>query len=203
MRMNTHMNRRKILTGLTLMGLAACSGNTSSRIGADGLPLPQVYKISPNDIGDIQFRMLDSVNTLRQAAGVPAVELDAQLNAAAATHSRDMSAQNRPWLFGSDGSSPLDRAKRAGFQGQVIGENISESYETELETLAAWMRQTDTRSVILDPKARRMGIAWFQEPSSKLWWTLSMGSSPVIVTSMAPTTSSPAGTQEPFKLGDF
>lgn len=203
MRMSTHMNRRKILTGLTLMGLAACSGNTSARIGADGLPLPQVYKISPDDIGDIQFRMLDSVNTLRQAAGVPAVELDAQLNAAAATHSRDMSAQNRPWLFGSDGSSPLDRVKRAGFQGQVIGENISESYETELETLAAWMRQTDTRSVVLAPKARRMGFSWFQEPSGKLWWTLSMGSSPVIVTSMAQTTSSPADTQEPFKLGDF
>lgn len=201
--MSTHMNRRKILTGLTLMGLAACSGNTSARIGADGLPLPQVYKIGPNDIGSIQFRMLDSVNTLRQAAGVPAVELDAQLNAAAATHSRDMSAQNRPWLFGSDGSSPLDRAKRAGFQGQVIGENISESYETELETLAAWMRQADTRSVVLDPKARHMGIAWFQEPAGKLWWTLSMGSSPMVVTPAVQTTSTSAETQVPFQLGNF
>ena len=197
------MNRRKILTGLTLMGLAACSANTSARIGADGLPLPQVYKIGPNDTGDIQFRMLDSVNTLRQAAGVPAVELDAQLNAAAATHSRDMSAQNRPWLFGSDGSSPLDRAKRAGFQGQVIGENISESYETELETLAAWMRQADTRGVVLDPKARRMGIAWFQEPAGKLWWTLSMGSDAVIGVSVVQTTSKSADTQVPFQLGNF
>ena len=188
------MNRRKILTGLTLMGLAACSANTSARIGADGLPLPQVYKIGPNDTGDIQFRMLDSVNTLRQAAGVPAVELDAQLNAAAATHSRDMSAQNRPWLFGSDGSSPLDRAKRAGFQGQVIGENISESYETELETLAAWMRQADTRGVVLDPKARRMGIAWFQEPAGKLWWTLSMGSDAVIGVPIVQSTSTSADT---------
>ncbi len=197
------MNRRKILTGLTLMGLAACSANTSARIGADGLPLPQVYKIGPNDTGDIQFRMLDSVNTLRQAAGVPAVELDAQLNAAAATHSRDMSAQNRPWLFGSDGSSPLDRAKRAGFQGQVIGENISESYETELETLAAWMRQADTRGVVLDPKARRMGIAWFQEPAGKLWWTLSMGSDAVIGVSVVQTTSTSADTQVPFQLENF
>lgn len=197
------MNRRKILTGLTLMGLAACSANTSARIGADGLPLPQVYKIGPNDTGDIQFRMLDSVNTLRQAAGVPAIELDAQLNAAAATHSRDMSAQNRPWLFGSDGSSPLDRAKRAGFQGQVIGENISESYETELETLAAWMRQADTRGVVLDPKARRMGIAWFQEPAGKLWWTLSMGSDAVIGVSVVQTTSTSADTQVPFQLGNF
>lgn len=203
MRMSMHMNRRKILTGLTLVGLAACSGNTSARIGTDGLPLPQVYKISSSDTDDIQFRMLDSVNTLRQAAGVPAVELDAQLNAAAATHSRDMSAQNRPWLFGSDGSSPLDRAQRAGFRGQVVGENISESYETELETLAAWMRQADTRSVILDPKARRMGISWFQEPAGKLWWTLSMGSNAVVIAPAIQAASTSTDTQVPFQLGSF
>jgi len=170
-----------MLVGLALGALAACSGSTSARIGPDGLPLPQVYKISPSDTGDIQFRMLDSVNALRQAAGVPPVELDGQLTAAAATHSRDMSIQNRPWLFGSDGSSPLDRALRAGFQGQIVGENISESYETELETLAAWINQTDTRNVILDPEARRMGFAWFQEPAGKLWWTLNMGSNQSMV----------------------
>jgi len=175
------MLRRKMLVGLALGALAACSGSTSARIGPDGLPLPQVYKISPSETGDIQFRMLDSVNALRQAAGVPPVELDGQLTAAAATHSRDMSIQNRPWLFGSDGSSPLDRALRAGFQGQIVGENISESYETELETLAAWINQTDTRNVILDPEARRMGFAWFQEPAGKLWWTLNMGSNQSMV----------------------
>lgn len=174
------MFRRQIVVGLALAVLTACSSNTSSRIGADGLPLPQIYDIGPGDTSDIQFRMLDSVNTLRQAAGVSPVELDSQLTAAAATHSRDMSVQNRPWLFGSDGSSPLDRARRVGFRGQIVGENISESYETELETLAAWMKQADTRSVILDPTARRMGFAWFQEPAGKLWWTMNMGADPVL-----------------------
>lgn len=154
--------------------MAACT-STAGRIGPDGLPLPQVYRIEDGDTADIQFRMLDSINSLRQAAGVPAVELDARLNAAAATHSRDMSAQNRPWLFGSDGSSPLDRARRVGFGGRVLGENISESYETELETLAAWMNQSDTRAVILDPNARRIGFSWFQEEAGKLWWTLTVG----------------------------
>lgn len=119
--------------------------------------------------------MLDSVNALRRAAGSTPLQLNAQLNAAAATHARDMSIQNRPWHFGSDGSSPLDRVSRAGYAGIFMGENISETYETELETLAAWMEQPDTRAVILDRDARDLGFDFFQEPNGKIWWTLVTG----------------------------
>lgn len=176
--------RNLILSGIAL-ALTACT-QTRGRIGPDGLPLPQVYLIGPEDRDDIQFRMLDSVNTLRQAAGVPPVSLNAELNAASETHARDMSTQNRPWLFGSDGSSPLDRARQAGFRGQLLGENISESYETELETLAAWMNDPDTRSVVLDPNARNMGLGWFQESAGKLWWSMTLGSA-VGVTAAVPS----------------
>ena len=118
--------------------------------------------------------MLDSVNALRQAQGAAAVELNPQLNAAAATHSRDMSAQNRPWHFGSDGSSPIDRLQRVGYPGRLVGENISETYESELETLAAWMEQPDTRRTILSRDASQMGFSWYQESNGKIWWTMVM-----------------------------
>ncbi len=157
-----------------LLLLSACAP-PPPQLGADGRPLPRLYQIRASDEAEIQFRMLDSVNALRQAGGVPLVELDPQLNAAAATHSRDMSIQNRPWHFGSDGSSPIDRIERTGYPGELVGENISETYETELDTLAAWMEQPDTRRVILAPEARRMGFAWFQEENGKIWWTLVMG----------------------------
>lgn len=172
------MYRRQIILGFAAVGLAACSGPGPARIGPDGLPLPQVYQIRPEDVDAIQFRMEESVNALREAARLAPVSLDAELIASAATHSRDMSIQNRPWLFGSDGSSPLDRARRAGFTGRLVGETISETYETELQTLAAWMQDPDTRAVILDPDARRIGFAWFQEPAGKIWWTLSVGAAP-------------------------
>jgi uncharacterized protein YkwD len=172
------MLRRGFLFGIAAAGVTACAPVPVGQIGPDGLPLPQIYVITPNDVDAIQFRMEESINALRQAAGIPSVALDATLIASAATHSRDMSVQNRPWLFGSDGSSPLERAQRAGFTGRLLGENISESYETELETLGAWMRKTETRAVILDPDARRIGFAWYQEPAGKIWWTLSVGSAP-------------------------
>lgn len=174
------MLRREIILGLATFGLTACGSGRNRPLGEDGLPLPTAYVIRPGDEAAIQFRMLDSVNALRRTAGLQPVELDARLNAAAATHSRDMAVQNRPWLFGSDGSSPVERARRVGYPGRLLGENISESFESELQTLSAWMAQPDTRAVILDPNARFMGFSWFQEDSAKLWWTLNMGSDPTV-----------------------
>ncbi len=164
-----------LLAGVVM--LAACEPvNQSTALGADGKPLPRVYKIRGSDTNKIEFRMLDSVNALREAAGTTPLQFNAPLNAAAATHSRDMSVQNRPWHFGSDGSSPLDRVKRVGYTGNLIGEVISETYETEIETLAAWMDQPDTRDVLMDPRATDMGFSWFQENNGKIWWTLLVGS---------------------------
>ena len=165
------------MIAVLMAGLIALSACTPAEppIGANGKAVGKVYKIGQRDTGKLQFRMLDSVNALRSAQGVAPVALNPALNAAAATHSRDMSAQNRPWHFGSDGSSPIDRVQRVGYTGQLVGENISESYETELETLAAWIEQTDTRRTIMSTDAQDMGFAWFQESNGKIWWTMIMG----------------------------
>jgi len=156
-----------------VLGLSACSPEVAP-LGPDGKPLPRVYRISNKSA--VQFRMLDSVNALREAAGANSVSLNSELTAAAATHSRDMAIQNRPWHFGSDGSSPLDRVARTGYPGVMLGENISETYESEIETLSAWMEQSDTRDIILDPHAINMGFSWHQESNGKIWWTLIVGS---------------------------
>lgn len=167
--------KRKFLLGVAAaLALAACTGEGTYR-RSDGT-VAKIYRIAPGQQSKIQYRMLDSVNSLRQAAGAPPVTLNAQLNAAADTHSRDMSRQNRPWHFGSDGSSPIDRVARVGYPGVMLGETISETYETELETLSAWMAEPGTRNVLLDPRARNLGFAWEQESGGKIWWTLLMGS---------------------------
>ncbi|MEI4471867.1 CAP domain-containing protein [Frigidibacter sp. MR17.24] len=156
------------------LALAACGG-TPAKLGADGKPLPRVYHIKAGQEGTIQYRFLDAVNALRAPRGAAPLALDAQLTAAAATHSRDMAVQNRSWHFGSDGSSPVQRVARTGYPGRTMGENISESYETELETLSAWMEDPNTARVVLDPAARNLGLSWYQEPNGKIWWTMVTG----------------------------
>ena len=164
----------RLFAFLALVAVTACAAPPPP-VGPDGQPMARVYRISAGDEDEVQFRMLDGINALRAASGARQVQMSSQLNAAAKTHSQDMSAQNRPWHFGSDGSSPIDRAARVGYPGRVLGENISETFETELQTLSAWMEQPETRGVILDTRATDIGFSWFQEPSGKIWWTLVMG----------------------------
>jgi len=156
---------------VVVLGLGACE-EPPPRVIAEG---PGYYQPDALGRATVLFRMLDSVNALRAAAGLVPVALNPYLNAAAATHARDIANQNRPWHFGSDGSSPAQRVLRAGYLGALRGENIAETHETELETLAAWMQEPRTRRVILDRQARDLGFAWFQQPRGKLWWVLITG----------------------------
>ncbi|KGM49912.1 CAP domain-containing protein [Pseudooceanicola atlanticus] len=170
--------RLPLFIAMALVALTACAPmdtGSPQRLGADGRPLPKLYRIPLNGRSTIPYEVQDAVNALRAASGAGPVELDSRLTAAAATHSQDMARQNRPWHFGSDGSSPIDRVRRVGYTGAMLGENISETYETELETLSAWMDEDATRRVILDRRAVNMGFAWHQENNGKIWWTMIMG----------------------------
>jgi uncharacterized protein YkwD len=164
------MTRLTVALFLSLSLLAGCVDAP----GTNG-PGPGVFRIGAFEKNRIPYRVLDSVNAFRQASGLAPLELSAELTAAAATHSRDMSVQNRPWHFGSDGSSPIERIARAGYKGPLIGENISETFESDVETLAAWMAEDGTRAIILDKNARYMGLAWYQEANGKIWWTQIIG----------------------------
>ncbi|MDB6176805.1 CAP domain-containing protein [Paracoccus sp. Z330] len=166
----------KALAVLSLVALAACQPRTAPQVGPDGQPLPVAYTIDQKEAEAIPARVLQQINGLRANIGQAPMALNPQLSAAALAHSRDMAAQNRAWHWGSDGSSPLDRARRQGYFGTVIGENISETYENDIQTLNAWMSTRDTRDVIMDPAATNLGFAWYQEPSGKIWWTLLSGS---------------------------
>lgn len=166
------------LSTLALVGvlaLTACQRAPQQQLGPDGQPLPVAYRITPREEAQIPVRLAGQMNALRANSGAGGLSQNPMLDAAAKVHARDMAAQNRAWHFGSDGSSPLDRVRRQGYAGQLVGENISETYENEITTLNAWMQSRDTRDVVMDPKASEFGIGWYQEPSGKIWWVLITG----------------------------
>ncbi len=151
--------------------LATLSGCEEQRVEVR----PGVYLLTAREVQEIPERHVDSVNAERTALGLDAVQQNLSLMSAARAHSSDMSRQNRPWHFGSDGSSPLDRVARAGYGGSLIGENIAETFENDAQILEAWLRDPEFRATILNPDARDIGIGWHQDPSGKFWWTQLIG----------------------------
>ncbi|MCC5965757.1 MAG: CAP domain-containing protein [Natronohydrobacter sp.] len=172
------MFRPFALIAVSVLALSACEAPTPAAqvpLGSDGRPLPVVVRISPADAPRVRQRVQDGINTMRAQNGLGPLQANAALTSAAATHAQDMSFQSRPWHWGSDGSSPMQRAQRAGYRGTFVGELISETFETEVETVNAWMIEPETRPVILDRRANEIGVGWHQDDNGKLWWTVVLG----------------------------
>ena len=98
------MTKLTLAAVLALMTMSACAVRPVPQVGPDGRPIPVAYRITPRDAAEIPLRVLTQINLLRTQQGMAPLALSPQLGAVAMAHSRDMSAQNRAWHFGSDGS---------------------------------------------------------------------------------------------------
>ena len=132
-------------------------------------------RIENFDSVEIRKRHLDYLNAIRQERGLTNLEISNSLNSSAATHARDIFKQQRAWNFGSDGSSPQKRAEISGFKGVVTGENVSETYEGEFLVLQVWVKNSFSRSVLLNKEATHLGLGWYQQDNGKIWWVQVLG----------------------------
>ncbi|MCU0496472.1 MAG: CAP domain-containing protein [Anaerolineae bacterium] len=92
---------------------------TSASLSAPGANI--LTPGTPEDQGE---RIVNLLNMARIQQGLGELRLNPQLTAAAQLHSQDMAAQEAIFHDGTDGSSPSDRAERAGYVGRAIGENV-------------------------------------------------------------------------------
>lgn len=168
------MIRQFLFAILGVIILAGCetTAGSSNVEGGDGV----VGSRELADTSGIRFRHIDAVNALRASRGLSQLQFSQALNSAALTHARDMALQQRAWHFGSDRSNPQSRAARAGYGGKIVGENISEAFDGDIETLQNWLKRTESAALMLSPNASNIGFGWFQEPTGKIWWVQLLGS---------------------------
>ncbi len=137
------------------------------------------YKVSGNLTNDqknfVRKRHLDIVNALRVEKKLNKLKMSPRLNASADTHARDLFFQKRAWNFGSDLSSPYDRGKVVNFFGDVIGENVSETFEGEFEVLQVWLNNKISSNNIFNPYLTHIGLGIYQEKNGKVWWVQDFG----------------------------
>ena len=118
------------------------------------------------------------INTYRKQKGLKPLKLNAELTAAAKSHSRDLAKWDRISHYGSDGSNPWDRVKRTGFQARLAAENVGTGQIDFQEVLRGWEESPGHNKNLLLADATHMGIALVQDPKTefKSFWTLVVAS---------------------------
>jgi uncharacterized protein YkwD len=99
------------------------------------------------------------INNARTNAGLPALTVNATLNAAAQGHSVDLVCHNLLSHSGSDGSSVSERVAAAGYGATYVGEII---YGSGFPQTAFdwWMNDSTHRNEIMSSRYTEMGIGY-------------------------------------------
>lgn len=129
----------------------------------------------PPSAGDSrEAQVLAIVNRERADNGCGSVVINNDLAEAARLHSQDQGEHTNMSHTGSDGSSFVDRARRAGYDNP-IGENVAMGYETPAAVMDGWMNSAGHRANILNCDAKAMGVGVATGADGRLYWTQVFG----------------------------
>ena len=108
---------------------------------------------------------------------VPALVLDAQLNAASDKYAIDMATYNRFSHTGRDGSQPWDRMTREGYIWRAAGENIAAGYSTTRTVVDGWLRSPGHCKNIMSANFKDVGVGYGYSASSTYghYWVTDFG----------------------------
>ena len=114
------------------------------------------------------------INAYRRQKGLKPLKLNALLTEAAKAHSRDLAKWDRISHYGSDGSNPWDRVKRAGYNAKLAAENVGTGQTSIDEVIKGWQKSPGHDKNLLLAEAEHMGIALVRDPRTefKTFWTL-------------------------------
>ena len=130
---------------------------------------------------DVSRRILGLVNEARSRSrrcgwkrydAAPALVLSVTLNRAAAAHARDMADRSRLDHTGSDGSSPPERATRAGYTWRVVGENIASGQATLEQVVEEWIGSSHHCANLMSADFTEMGVGFAANSTSAggIYW---------------------------------
>lgn len=153
---HTNNQRAKLLHQETMLVLVAVLFVGSLFVGSFKASHPQVLGVSVNmSIEDL----LLLTNVQRQQNGLSVLQLNGQLNAAAAAKAQNMFAENY-WAHNSpSGKTPWDFIHGAGYTYVYAGENLARGFTTAQDTINAWMASPDHRANVLSPNYTDVGFA--------------------------------------------
>lgn len=163
-----------VATGLTMFA------------GASGLGSPSTAVARAADPRVDELATL--INRARVARGLLPLARSTELDAAADVQSRDMAANNYLDHQAPDGSTPQDRAARAGYRvppqsGWIVVEVISAISGEPRGPLDWWLNESPEvhGKVVLNPRWREMGVGYAAGGEYGNYWTVLFGCRPTVV----------------------
>jgi len=138
------------------------------------------------DAGTVSSRVLELTNAARARGArcgadtfppAPPLKLNEPLNEASLGHSRDMAARSTLSHEGHDGSTPAERAARAGYKWKVVGENLASGPQSAEEVTKGWLASPHHCTNIMDPRFTEMSVAYYVDKKSRsvIYWTQMFG----------------------------
>jgi uncharacterized protein YkwD len=121
-----------------------------------------------------QRAALAEINAFRRKHGLKPVTLDARLSKAAAAQARDQARRGRIGHQGSDGSKPVQRAARAGYNANLAAENVASGQKSFSDAMRGWERSADHKRNLLLPDAEAAGVA-VSYRNGRAYYTLVLG----------------------------
>ncbi len=150
-----------------------------------------------------ELYFLTLINNYRQQNGLQRLTLDSRLSTAANWHSTDMANMNYFSHTGSDGSSPFDRMRWAGYTyNTYLGENIVAGYVSNQnngefvaqQAFDAWKASPEHNANMLDPHYNAIGISRHYNGASTYHWYWTTDFGGVSEDNTPPTVSVPSPT---------
>ncbi|HTO86761.1 MAG TPA: CAP domain-containing protein [Thermoanaerobaculia bacterium] len=110
------------------------------------------------DLKQVRDRMLARVNAERRAKRLPPLRENALLDQAAQAHADDMIRRSYYGHESPEGTTAMERARRAGYGALRVGENIAEGPPTVATVMDEWMRSSTHREHILSLQLNEIGM---------------------------------------------
>jgi len=139
-----------------------------------------------SDTAVVAARVLTLVNEARGVArrcgwkrfeAAPPLTRSEALDRAAIAHARDMASRSRMEHAGFDGSTPGERATRAGYRWGRIGENVATGQPSAELAVASWLESPRHCANLMDPAYTEMGIGLAADPgnAAAMYWAQLLG----------------------------
>ncbi len=123
-----------------------------------------------------ELRVIELVNGVRQALGIPPVQWHAGLAQAALGHATHMASVGRMAHDGLGNGTAESRVRAVGFRG-AWGENVAAGQRDAFTVVRDWMRSPGHLRNILDPRWNLIAVERVRGVDGRIYWAQNFGRS--------------------------